>query len=337
MADLVYILSHGHSGSTLLDLLIGSIPGCFSCGELQFLPWQFQRNGEAEGGVERQDICTCLKTFRNCPVWGAVATDLSAREGYDVLAEPMRYNISLMRDQAYHRQGKGNWRIPHALYRRSIRRCLGGVVHIPLALLVRRPVARNWQLFEAVARISGATHVVDSTKDVVRFDLLRRAHPDHARLVVLCRDVRRVVASYVKRGSAVDRVVRTWTTYYAQLARYLAANPGIPMHFVEYEKLCEDPERERRELAAFLGLSAPDSPLELDTRRNHLVAGNPSRYAGKVTIRCDESWRAVVAEPAVRTQLERVQARAFQTLATLRERSALGRPPAQEATEAARL
>ena len=42
-AKLIYIVAAGHSGSTLLDMLIGSIPGVFSTGELNHLPWQLSR------------------------------------------------------------------------------------------------------------------------------------------------------------------------------------------------------------------------------------------------------------------------------------------------------
>ena len=36
---LLYIVSLGHSGSTLLDLLSGTIKGVFSMGEAHFLSW----------------------------------------------------------------------------------------------------------------------------------------------------------------------------------------------------------------------------------------------------------------------------------------------------------
>jgi len=43
MKKIVYILSVGHSGSTLLDMLLGQFPNIFSTGELKHLTWQLYR------------------------------------------------------------------------------------------------------------------------------------------------------------------------------------------------------------------------------------------------------------------------------------------------------
>jgi hypothetical protein len=39
-SKIIFIISAGHSGSTLLDLLIGTLPSVVSTGELIWLPWQ---------------------------------------------------------------------------------------------------------------------------------------------------------------------------------------------------------------------------------------------------------------------------------------------------------
>ena len=58
MVNLIYIVSPGHSGSTLLDMLLGSLPGVFSLGECTYLPWQLYRNGKvvAKGRVEKPGL-----------------------------------------------------------------------------------------------------------------------------------------------------------------------------------------------------------------------------------------------------------------------------------------
>lgn len=72
MADLVYIVSPGHSGSTALTMLLGQIEGFFASGELMFLPWQLQRNGKTGDPLEDLTLCTCGKSFRECDVWSKV-------------------------------------------------------------------------------------------------------------------------------------------------------------------------------------------------------------------------------------------------------------------------
>ncbi|HET6162741.1 MAG TPA: sulfotransferase [Planctomycetota bacterium] len=57
----VFIASLGHSGSTLLDLMLGSHPRLVSLGEVHAT---IARAGEP------QNPCTCGKTAEGCPIWG---------------------------------------------------------------------------------------------------------------------------------------------------------------------------------------------------------------------------------------------------------------------------
>lgn len=67
----VYIVGVGHSGSTLLDLLISSTPGVSSVGEMHYLTAQFEVGN-----------CMCGTSYQDCPAWAAsyerytTATDL---------------------------------------------------------------------------------------------------------------------------------------------------------------------------------------------------------------------------------------------------------------------
>lgn len=72
MAKLIYIVSTKHSGSTLLDLVIGSIPEVFSAGEALYLPYQLLRTRDSNGLPDQPYICSCLKSFKECKVWQGV-------------------------------------------------------------------------------------------------------------------------------------------------------------------------------------------------------------------------------------------------------------------------
>ncbi len=99
MTKLLYILSAGHSGSTLLDILVGTIPGVFSTGECFYFPWQLHRDG---GVCELgQDICSCGKKFSECETWVKVVTTLSQKVGYNVYADPFRFKVRMFNNQAY--------------------------------------------------------------------------------------------------------------------------------------------------------------------------------------------------------------------------------------------
>ena len=54
-----YIVGDGHSGSTLLDIIIGSSPNIFSAGELTFIT----RDSIFE------EYCSCNKLIKECNTW----------------------------------------------------------------------------------------------------------------------------------------------------------------------------------------------------------------------------------------------------------------------------
>jgi hypothetical protein len=75
---IVYILSRGHSGSTLLDLLLSSHPQIQSVGELKQI-------------ARREDpSCSCgVERVRECPFWTDVSERLVRRTGTPLLDQPI--------------------------------------------------------------------------------------------------------------------------------------------------------------------------------------------------------------------------------------------------------
>lgn len=66
----VFIASLGHSGSTLLDLMLGAHPRLVSLGEVHATLTRFS---------EPQNPCTCGQAVAGCPIWGPVQEAWRAR------------------------------------------------------------------------------------------------------------------------------------------------------------------------------------------------------------------------------------------------------------------
>ncbi len=77
---IVYILGSGHSGSTLLDLMLGSHPSIESVGELHTYGGYFSPNTERP---DSKRICTCGVHVLECEYWKAVRADLVRKHGTD--------------------------------------------------------------------------------------------------------------------------------------------------------------------------------------------------------------------------------------------------------------
>ena len=66
------------------------------------------------------------------------------------------------------------------------------------------------------------------------------------------------------------------------------------MIVIPYEELAKKLQEIRAKLARFLGLAEQGELIKIDTREHHLVAGNPMRYKGQISIRYDDSWKNVL-------------------------------------------
>ncbi len=127
MTGVLFIVGASRSGSTLLERLLNELPSVMSVGELMRV-WQ-------RGFVENQ-LCSCRQPFQDCPFWGEVRQRLDADGVVDAGAVD-------------------------ALSRRAFKR---GLRPRPTG----EAILTHWsRLFRAIADVSGARWLVDSSKDPV--------------------------------------------------------------------------------------------------------------------------------------------------------------------------
>jgi hypothetical protein len=276
-----YVAGSGRSGSTLLDRLLNETEGVVAVGELVYLwePEQLDRH-----------VCGCGKPVRDCEFWSVVAD--KAFGGWD---------------------SDGFQRITE----------LRGLVlrHRYLPLLAapwlspgfRRRVAELAELlvpvYDAVGEVSGASVIVDSSKEVAYAYALRRALGDRLRIVHLLRNGYGVAYSWTKQvakpeignpQAALDRyqpsrMAARWVGYNVALqgVRFLGTTPLI----VHYEDVVDHPVEQLNRIVTESGLPARESfPFihdgQAELEPSHSVAGNPMRFRqGLVPLRRDEAWR----------------------------------------------
>ncbi len=284
-ARVLYIGGLGRSGSTLLDRMLGQVPGFFSAGEVRDL-WQ-------RGLVENR-LCGCGTPFRECPFWLEVG------------------------DRAF-----GGWHtvdVPAviALARRVDRHSV-----IPLLIAPRAwpPFARSLgalgqvlsPLYRAIQEVSDARVVIDSSKAPSSAFVLRRVPTIDLEAIHLIRDSRGVAYSWAKRIVRPDtpgqvtlmhrypayRVGARWITRNALME--LLGRLGVTTVRMRYEALVRSPAGEIT--AALRGLREPFDPDDLAfisdghvrLGPNHTVMGNPMRMdQGRIALRIDEEWRTAM-------------------------------------------
>lgn len=270
----LYISSWGRSGSTIIDNILGAYPDVASVGELHHL-WG--------RGLLWKRRCGCGMRVRSCPFWAEV---LHAAYGPD-RPDP-RAVLALQTDVTRARRTPSLW--------------FGSPP----------PVARDYAallapLYRAIAQVSGARLVVDSSKFPAEAALLPEVAGVRPYLLHLVRDPRAVAFSWSRPTPHPDRPGRIMSRHSTVVSslRWLTWNalteltaPGYRDRrlLLRYEDFVADPRGRIEALLRLAGLRTDDGPF-LDERTvrltaNHTVSGNPSRFrSGDVRIAPDDAWR----------------------------------------------
>lgn len=282
---LTYICSSGHSGSTLLDLLLGSHPSCCSLGEVSDLQRWLRENL----------TCTCGKQILGCAFWTSVCSEL--RSGQD--AEEMAQCKGMRTRRVIPQQGGLKGRLSYNLL--GVLLALGnqdlvrlGASVFQLHRTTREVVETNWRLFEAIQAKTGCEVIVDSSKAPMRMKLLYLQAPRAVKVIHLVRDGRGVTASYMRKGWKAEDAIKGWVRANRNIRRMLITVARNDKHLVRYEDLCENPRLELGRICAFVGLTFTEQMLGFRNVVHHNISGNRMRFGKSECIRSDEGWRKVL-------------------------------------------
>lgn len=287
-ARILYLGGLGRSGSTLIERLLGELPGVCAVGEVVHM-W---RRGVVEG-----ERCGCGEPFGECPFWRLAGK--AAFGGWD------RLDVDRVA---------------------ALRGAVDRTRFVPqLAAPAMRPAFRQaldeyvsyyQRIYAAIAEASGCSFIVDSSKHASLAFCLGRCQDLDLRIVHVVRDSRAVAYSWTKKVNRPDAAAASYMTRYSPAnaavqwnvqngAMHLLARTGTPILRVRYEDAARAPEAVLRDIAGFAGLAAVGRALRFlggagddrwaEFRAAHTVSGNPMRFTtGRIPIRPDESWRTAM-------------------------------------------
>lgn len=277
----------GRSGSTLLDRLLGQLPGHVSVGEMGVRLW--------DRCVARDWPCGCGQPFLSCPFWTAVGERaFGGWESVD-LAEVISLQMAVNQTQ----------KVPMLLapsvvpgFRETLDRYLTYLSRV----------------YAAVRDVSGAQVIVDSSKATSPPYLLRHADGLNVTIAHVIRDPRGVAYSWTRAKShrteqdgepaftatiAPRKVARRWMTINLMISPL--PRLGVPVIRLRYEDVVTRPTAELLRVARALGedIVAEDLSFvrgnDVELREAHTASGNPNRFdAGWVPLRLDEAWRSAL-------------------------------------------
>ncbi|MGH8624651.1 MAG: sulfotransferase [Gammaproteobacteria bacterium] len=276
----LFIGGEGRSGSTLLDLMLGQLDGCFSVGELRFI-WV--------RGLSENQLCGCGEKFKECEFWGNVM-----EEAFGGIQ-----SLDIKEIQDLWRFVDNFWSIPQLASpwrRASFNEKLTAYAHI------------LGKLYKAISKVSGTRFIIDSSKKPSHAFILNTLPDIELQVIHLIRDSRAVAYSFQKKKL---RPEIHWKQEYMPVQRpthialsWNLRNTSVNMiscfnkHYtrLRYEDLVRDPQKALSRVFAQLRERMPSLKLldgsKINPRLNHTVSGNPMRFQRKIVeIRTDTEWQ----------------------------------------------
>lgn len=290
-----FVAGLGRSGSTLLDRVLGQVPGCVNMGEASQI-WRALSTGIR---------CGCGLPGLDCPFWAEVLTRTFGSLAADAAPGGRATSAGITAGLAEALR----------LQRRVDRMRYLGALMLPLPPgRLRRDLQRYTTLlaalYGAVAATAGAAVVVDSGKHTSTAFLLRHVPGIDLRVIHLIRDPRGVAYSWTKvvrkshHADAAEmprqspsRVARRWVIHNLLLRLLVALR--VRTYFLRYEDLVAQPRDRVLAVARFLDLDPAAAAVPflsdrvVDLRRaDHTLAGNPMRFRhDPITVALDDQWQ----------------------------------------------
>ena len=289
MRTLAFVLGAGHSGTTLLSLLLDAHPDVVSVGELQaWAVWDRMPRFKEESPDDLR--CTCGEPFATCAFWSRVQDSVRSRVGEPDL-ELGDWPVMVFDPRDYHRTRPRLRDALQLIGSPRLWRLAGGVSSDVSEQ--RRTTERSFAIYEAACAAAGASVVVDTGKTPGTGKNRYLHSPDRVRFIHLVRDGRAVAASYVRReGWTLEEASRRWRARNLKVAATLASVPRSRRLRVRYEDLCARPEQALQRIGRFLDLREPMPEPRLGGAVAHNIGGNPMRFREhRDGVQLDDRWR----------------------------------------------
>ena len=287
----IYICSSARSGSTLLDLLLGSHSQIESLGEIN----QLSKN------ISLNSVCTCGTPVRSCRLWKEVIKELNRKLNINIFENPYSLNIGYpnpirVKDDIHKS-------IRYNLERKVLKG--GKLIALTYNLFfldrlfykLNQGLKNTILLYETVREKSHCKIVVDSSKTYIEAIGIYRLQPKNTRIILLSRDGRGVLNSKLKSQIPLKKAVKGWINHYKRslelFNRYIDNQHIL---FLKYEDVAIDPSKMLTKVCDFIGVDFEEEMIDFSRHLHHIANGNEMRFIKNSTIKLDNCWKDELPE-----------------------------------------
>ncbi|MBD3311255.1 MAG: hypothetical protein GF349_02005 [Candidatus Magasanikbacteria bacterium] len=249
--NIVFILGSGHCGSTLLDLILDCHSKIIGVGEFE--------------NVGKEKLCSCGRDFEECELWKNI---LKHRDLSKLKIFRTKKDFLLNKNNFYY-------------YKKEMR-----------SVDLNSYITENENMFDQVLGFfdQKKDFIVDSSKNVDRFELLFKSNYIRPIILHVVRDGRAVTWSYFKKYKKAMPYMWKWFAQNFKIY-YLKKRNKADYVFVRYENLAKNPKKEIERILNSLGLVYEENMLNFRNFTHHQAGGNRMRLSGTNEIKEDVSWK----------------------------------------------
>ena len=297
----IYIMGRGHSGTTILELLLNRSANLAAMGEVDKLGLQTYRDERTRWIGQ----CSCGERPQNCPLWGRIIKYIEDSQQVDFIREPFTWRISdvgLEEEYGWQKPFPSIWHAGHRLIRTIAYHGRGSNAG-PFTRIYQNWVQNRDKVAGLYAAQQNVIGVVDSSKDPLQMRDIVAHSSLPVKILFLTRDVRGLAWSAVRTGRwTAQTEAMDWARLNSQMLRCLGGIDRNQWIHVRYENLCSNTDSELSRIHNFLQIDRQAQLPAQERIRRHTIAGNRVRFRDLEEIREDCAWR----DNLTTTQLEAV-------------------------------
>ena len=256
---LIYLLGAGRSGTTVIATVMNAHPNIQTAGELH------QFFGHLLGDKD----CSCGNTLATCEFWRNTSNN------FQVSIKELRNWKRQIKKQEAHRN------IPKYLFNKREYKDYCKIQEL---------------LFTNIKKETEGQWILDSSKYIGRYLLLKRSEKLKVRGVYVVRDVRGVIASFMKKVQT-SRSPLSAILYYLMINTFAQLVCWMDREVVKvrYEDFMRDPERVVQEICGRISPTL-DIPISLPSEFEmpHIIGGNRLRKHKTISLNFDEKWKTSI-------------------------------------------
>jgi hypothetical protein len=276
MTKYIYIIGSGHSGSTLLDLILGTHSQIFSIGEIK----QFEKY------IRERKLCTCGKVVTECSFWSEVRSEILQKKRIDIFKEPEKFPLQFDSEKKSF--------FDRLRYFLVIAAAGNKTVYALVNLFTKREkqiVSNLLCIYDTARKIIRKNIIVDSSKNPLVMKWLWLNSPKEFKIIYLVRDGRGVLASNLRKNKKLKNAITEWANTHKLIGLLFRKISKEHYLKIKYESICQNPEREIKLICDFIGVRFEPQMLNYTSRVLHNIDGNRMRFSTSNEIKLDEKWK----------------------------------------------